>query len=139
MLITAVRDDRSERRVDGQWPPPLPLRVQLSLWSWHHQYATSKPPESELERCGPVYVCVCVWLITHLCPLSEPRPFSPFVRRASEETRGPSRHEITDYTLNASPRGLDGAQESKIEGERGKKNRGRERETKKKGEKQTRE
>lgn len=38
-----------------------------------------------------------------------------------EETRGPSRHEITDYTLNASPRGLNRAQESKIEGERGKK------------------
>lgn len=56
------------------------------------------------------YICV---------PLSEPRPFSPFVRRASEETRGPSRHEMADYTLNASPRGLDGAQESTTEGERG--------------------
>lgn len=80
-----------------------------------------------------VFVCQRVWLITHLCPLSELWPFSPFVRGVREETRGPSRHEITDYTLNASPRGLNGAQKSKIEGEWGGK---RERERRKR-EKQT--
>lgn len=32
----------------------------------------------EVRPCVCVcLVCVCAWLITHLCPLSEPRPFSP--------------------------------------------------------------
>ena len=115
LLITAVRDDRSGRRADGQWLPPLPRHIQLSLWSQRHQYATSKPLGEVRVACVCLCdQCVCVWLITHLCPLSEPWPFSPFVCRVREETRGPSRHEITDYTLNASPRGLSGVQESNI-------------------------
>lgn len=51
--------------------------------------------------------CVCVCVCLPICaPLSELRPFRPFVLTASEKTRGPSRHEITNYTLKAAPRGL---------------------------------
>lgn len=63
-----------------------------------------------------VRVCVCVCHYSFVSP-SEPRPFSPFVLTASEETRGPSRHEITNYTLKAVPRGLHTAQPSKTGGE----------------------
>lgn len=41
--------------------------------------------QSPWECAGEVWWCVgsvCVWLITHLCPLSELRPFSPFVLTA---------------------------------------------------------
>ena len=139
----------------GEWTvnshPPLPLRIQLSLWSWHHQYATSKPPGSALERCGRVCVCVCVcvcllgvclcvWLITHLCPPSEPRPFSPFCapgERGRREAHLDMRSQIIHLTLRQ--RGLDGAQECKIEGEGGEGKKKKKKKWRRKGEKQTRE
>lgn len=62
-------------------------------------------------------MCVCVSLL--MCvPLSELQPFSPFVLTGSEKRRGPSRHEITNYTLKATARGLHRAQPSKTGGER---------------------
>ncbi|CAB1458197.1 unnamed protein product [Pleuronectes platessa] len=81
-----IRDDRSGRRADGQWPP--------SSVSAH----SIEPLESASSICNF-------------------KASGRALQRVREETRGPSRHEITDYTLNASPRGLSGVQESKIEGE----------------------
>lgn len=125
----------------GQWGECMVNSYLLCLCTLNWAFGASiiNMQLQSLGECAGevlgVYVfvwCVsreCVWLITHLCPLSELWPFSPFVRRVREETRGPSRHEITDYTLNASPRGLSGAQKSKIEGEWGGGKKERERET----------
>ena len=65
-------------------------------------------------------MCLCVWLITHLCPPSEPRPFSPFCvpgEQGRREAHLDMRSQIIHLTLRQ--RGLDRAQECKIEGERG--------------------
>lgn len=57
--------------------------------------------------------CVCVCLITHLCPPEWATAIQSLCAHSREETRGPSRHEITNYTLRATPRGLHRAQPSK--------------------------
>lgn len=107
--------ERGERTVNGH------LCLRALNWAFRsglHQYATSKPPGRGLERHvhAACLFSVCVYVCGSLliCVPSESCPFEPLcVKRG--ETRAPSRHEITDYTLNASPRGLHRAQESRIE------------------------
>lgn len=52
-----------EKSVCGQWPPSSALKRSIACGSWHHQYATSKPPGVRWRASGRLFVfasCVCV-------------------------------------------------------------------------------
>lgn len=88
------------------------------------QLQSSRESAGELRTSLDVcLVCVSAWVYTGgsrlICVPWVNRSHSAPLCAVREETRGPSRHEITDYTLNASSRGLSRAKESKAETEWG--------------------
>ena len=85
-------------------------------------------------------VCLCVWLITHLCPPSEPRPFSPFCAPGERGRREAHLHIRSQIIyLARRQRGRQGAREGKIAKKGGEGKKKKKKKWRRKGEKQTRE
>lgn len=115
--------DKGERTVNGHL---LCLQASIESLDLASSICNFKAPGRALKRCVHsaclFSVCVCGSLL--ICVPWVNRVHSSPLCTEWGETRAPSRHEITDYTLNASPRGLNRAQESQTERVRGGRTRG---------------